>query len=40
VNAHINSIKLHGNGNGAETGPQVKAPIPVITPSEQDDLPF
>ena len=40
VNAHINSIKLHGKGNGAETAPQEPIAKQVIALNENDDLPF
>lgn len=39
LNAHINTIKLHGKGSGTGAAPQVQATT-VVAPSEQDDLPF
>lgn len=40
VNAHINTIKLHGKGGSKETSKQEPVVKQVISPNEQDDLPF
>ena len=40
VNAHVNSIKLHGKGGSTETASQEPLAKQVIAPNENDDLPF
>jgi single-strand DNA-binding protein len=40
LNAHINSIKLHGKGSGVEATQQEQPVKLVVAPNETDDLPF